>query len=90
MESQKSHPPKGPQTALARPSYFEKFSKAGQLDEANLGPMGFEEDDGDTANSEGEAGPSQACASPALHQGLLRATPPRPLFSHTPSPMHYM
>ena len=68
-------------------SCFEKFSKAGQLDEANLGPMGFEEDDGDTANLEGEAGPSQACASPASHQGLLRATPPRPLFSRTPSPM---
>ena len=40
------------------------------------------------------AGPSQACASPcysdasdqALPPGLLRATPPRPLFSRTPSP----
>ena len=76
-----------PAVGPIKKSYFEKFSKAGQLDEANLGQMGFEEDDGDTANLEGEAGPSQACASPASHQGLLRATPPRPLFSRTPSPM---
>ena len=49
---------------------------------------------GEAGPSSAGAGPSQECASPcysdasdqALPQGLLRATPPRPLFSRTPSP----
>ena len=49
---------------------------------------------GEAGPSSAGAGPSQECASPcysdasdqALPPGLLRATPPRPLFSRTPSP----
>ena len=71
--------------------YFEKFR--------GKGGVGDDDDEGTTVKS-GEAGPSsaagpsQACASPScsdaglLPFGLLRATPPRPLFSRTPSPTH--
>ena len=68
--------------------YFEKFR--------GKGGDGGDDDKGTTVKS-GEAGPSsaagpsQVCASPSsdaglLPFGLLCATPPRPLFSHTPSP----
>ena len=68
--------------------YFEKFRGKG----------GDGDDDEGTTVKSGEAGPSsaagpsQACASPSsdtgsLPFGLLRATPPRPLFSRTPSPV---
>ena len=68
--------------------YFEKFR--------GKGGDGGDDDEGTTVKS-GEAGPSsaagpsQACASPSsdaglLPFGLLRAPPPRPLFSRTPSP----
>ena len=72
--------------------YFEKFRGKG----------GAEPEEEVTTTKSGEAGPSsavavpgQACASPcysdasdlALPPGLLRATPPRPLFSRTPIPV---
>jgi hypothetical protein len=79
-----------PAVGPIKKSYLEKFSKAGQLDEANLGPMGFEEEGDDqlVSTTDSEAGPSQACASPVSHhhQGLLRATPRLDRFSHVLHP----
>ena len=90
-----------PKADLIKKTYLYTFSKAGKLDEAELGPLGFgdpsdEPDDlarmltDSSAAGPSGTGPSQVCASPSsdlgLPSGLLRTTPPRPMFSRTPSP----
>ena len=68
--------------------YFEKFR--GKGGDGDGGDEGTTVKPGEAGPSSA-AGPSQACASPSsdtglLPFGLLCATPPRPLFSRTPSP----
>ena len=81
-----------PPSEKIKVKYFEKFRGKGGGDDVDEGTTKMSE----AGPSNAGAGPShEACASPPSHTGLLRglgalpplcATPPRPMFSRTPSP----